>query len=566
MEAEDSAKPFSGRVLRSSDNANMRSSDNANMRSSEKGKENDGINMGEGWWIYEKDIIGLQRNGYLTDNTIDVFASRLMPPNNEYGCNFRGAAWFGGRLKRVRRKSSAPDGDEIDLTDEPDGVTKEVENNAFYNYHRTFVPCNEGGNHWTLISINTREKNFEYYDSGKRFSDDEDLSEEQNKWRRIAAAMDNMNLLRKELMESQIPVTVTIDGSENELKSISKVKDWMYKNGGVKMTTNQIYDLCEAALRGKGRKVDINGKPCDIKWTLGHERPDIKSWPLVYIEDMPQQPNGCDCGIYILKVMEALRNGAKLDFHRRDMHKERREMEFKIAEAKVMQELVKEVVKEAVKEAAEKEAAAKKAQAEAAAKKAQEEAAARAVVEAEVRKTIIKSFSYDSTESFAPRMVLTSWNMDVLEMYNKLCDEENATVIAFYENDDDMEEQCIGAAVGLIPDYLSSTPFSATLIGIKAMDNHEDCALGNTEEALCQAFAAEVQRSMVDSESSLSPSNAKNLRWQINVVEERQLMLSTNAIREKTIEVLKRRDLFEKLHYYHDHWVKSYLVHCGKDV
>ena len=570
-QAQMKAKASSGRWLRSS---NMGSSDKENEVGVER--QDDRIYMGEGLWIYEKDIIGLQRNRYLTDNTIDVFASRLMPPNNEYGCNFRGAAWFAGRLKRSRRKSSSTNAEEIDLTgeDDDDRVTKEVQNNAFYNYNRTFVPCNvstdleveQEGNHWTLISVNTIQQNFEYYDSGKRFSDDDNLSEKQNRLRRIQAATYNMNFLRKELMESQIPVTVTIDGSENELKSISKVKDWMYKNGGVKMTTDAIYDLCEAGLGGKGGKggkrrkveVDINGKLCDIKWTQGHERPDIKSWPFEYIEDMPQQPNGCDCGIYILKVMEALRNGDVLDFHGRDMHKERREMETKIAEAKVVQEVAMEVAKEA----AEKEAAAKKAQAEAV-REVVAVAAARRVVEEEVMS--IKSFSYDSNGAVSPLILLTSLNRDVVDMYNALCkNNTDARDIAFYEKDHHMGEQCIGAAVGLIPDYDSgaSTPFRATLIGIKAEDEHEECTLGNTEELLCVAFAAEVQRSMIDSERSLPPSNT----WQIEVVKNEVVEKNemTNAIREKTKKVLERRDLFEKPHSYEEGLVTRYLHYCDR--
>ncbi|XP_015752182.1 PREDICTED: sentrin-specific protease 1-like [Acropora digitifera] len=57
---------------------------------------------------------------------------------------------------------------------------------------------------------------------------------------------------------------------------------------------------------------------------------DLSEWKLAAPKDIPEQLNGCDCGVFACKYAEYLSRGAKFDFDQRDIPYFRRRMVYEI--------------------------------------------------------------------------------------------------------------------------------------------------------------------------------------------------------------------------------------------
>lgn len=53
---------------------------------------------------------------------------------------------------------------------------------------------------------------------------------------------------------------------------------------------------------------------------------DITDWTKASASDAPQQSNGSDCGVYVLKNVECIIRGVKLDYSPQDILAYRREI------------------------------------------------------------------------------------------------------------------------------------------------------------------------------------------------------------------------------------------------
>jgi sentrin-specific protease 1 len=46
---------------------------------------------------------------------------------------------------------------------------------------------------------------------------------------------------------------------------------------------------------------------------------DVSSWGMEYVEERPQQQNGYDCGMFMLKYIDFYSRGLSLQFSQKDM-------------------------------------------------------------------------------------------------------------------------------------------------------------------------------------------------------------------------------------------------------
>jgi len=67
----------------------------------------------------------------------------------------------------------------------------------------------------------------------------------------------------------------------------------------------------------------------------GKPMPDVEEWAVEEAQDMPQQENGYDCGVFMCRAAECLLRGTPFNFHQRDMVEWRFIMALELEEGKI---------------------------------------------------------------------------------------------------------------------------------------------------------------------------------------------------------------------------------------
>lgn len=57
----------------------------------------------------------------------------------------------------------------------------------------------------------------------------------------------------------------------------------------------------------------------EYKNKRNEDRSDVLSWPRLFPKNVPQQQNGCDCGVFTILFADYLSQNAIMDFNQKDI-------------------------------------------------------------------------------------------------------------------------------------------------------------------------------------------------------------------------------------------------------